>query len=81
VRLPQEPEIEAQQEQDEVDEGSAGADCRRLDKVRAEQGHGNIREVEIEEDARRNEEGAREELPEVTAAPSQIEAPSPWRAE
>jgi hypothetical protein len=43
--------------------------------ARAEQGQGGIREVEIEEDARRNEEGACEELPEVTAAPSQIEAP------
>ena len=59
-----------------MDDGSAGADCRRLDKARTEQGYGNISEIEIEQDARRNEEGACEELPGVTAAPSQIETPN-----
>src|SRR5262245_39124680 len=47
---------------------------RCFDKARADERYRNIGEVEIEEYARRNKEGARKELPNVTTAPAQIEA-------
>ena len=43
--------IEARQEEDEMDDGAATADLRRLDKTCAQQRHRNIGEIEIEQNA------------------------------
>jgi hypothetical protein len=46
--------IEARQEEDEMDDGAATADLRRLDKTCAQQRHRNIGEIEYEERPARN---------------------------
>src|SRR5262245_37796828 len=72
--LAEEAKIETQQKQDEVDDGTAGADHWCFDKACADQRYRHIGEVEIDKYARRTEEGAREELPNFTAAPGKIES-------
>jgi hypothetical protein len=50
--LPDEAKIETEQEEDEMDDGAATADLRCFDKTCPQQGHRNIGEIEIEQNAR-----------------------------
>jgi hypothetical protein len=47
-----EPKIETEQEEDEMDDRADTADLRCFDKIRPQQRHRNIGEIEIEQDAR-----------------------------
>jgi hypothetical protein len=60
--LSNETEVEENQEEDGMDNGSHAADARRLDKTRAEDRHRNPVEVQIEKDSGVHKEGARKEL-------------------
>jgi hypothetical protein len=50
--LSDEAKVEAEQEEDEMDDGAAKADLRCEDKTCPQQRHQNIGEIEIEQNAR-----------------------------
>jgi hypothetical protein len=60
--LSNETEVEENQEEDGMDNGSHAADARRLDKTRAEDRHRNPVEVQIEKNSGVHKEGARKDL-------------------
>ena len=51
LRLPDEAEIEADQEQDEMNERAIGTDLGRFDKARSQERHRDIGQIQIEQDA------------------------------
>jgi hypothetical protein len=63
--LSNETEVEENQEEDGMDNGSHAADARRLDKTRAEDRHRNPVEVQIEKNSGVHKEGACKELAHV----------------
>ena len=60
--LSNETEVEENQEEDGMDDGSDAADARRLDKTRAEDRHRNPVEVQIEKNSGVHKEGACKKL-------------------
>jgi hypothetical protein len=60
--LSNETKIEKGQEEHRVNHGSHAADAWRLDKTRAEDGHRDPIEVQIEKNSGVHKEGARKEL-------------------
>jgi hypothetical protein len=50
--FPDEAEIETEQEENEMDDGTATADLGCFDKTCSQKRHRNIGEIEIEQDAR-----------------------------
>ena len=60
--LSNEPEVEKNQEENEMDDGARTADFRRKDKARAQERYRNASEVQIEKNSRVHEEGTRKKL-------------------
>src|SRR5215472_15550619 len=58
----EEAEVQADQKQHEMNRGPSGAQLRRLNSVRANEGDGESREIEIELHSAADEERAREKL-------------------
>src|SRR5215831_10976052 len=72
---PDEAKIETEPEEDEMDDGAAGADLGCFDKTCPQQGHRNIGEIKIEQNAGRHEKRARQKFAKVSVSPGEKEAP------
>jgi hypothetical protein len=60
--LSNEPEVEKNQEENEMDNGANAADFRRKDKARAQERYRNASEVQIEKNPSIHKESTREKL-------------------
>ena len=63
-----EPEIQTNQEQNEMNEGSYTTDLGRLDSVGSDKRNRNVYKIEIELHAATHEKGSAEKFPELSAA-------------
>jgi hypothetical protein len=71
--LPDEAEIDTEQEENEMDDGTATADLGCCDKTCPQERHRNIGEIEIELDPRADKECARQKFAKFPAMPCEIE--------
>jgi hypothetical protein len=69
-RIPDEPEIQTSQEQNEMNDGSHTTDLGRLDNAGSDKWNRNVYEIEIELHPATHEKGSGEKFPELSAANS-----------